>query len=161
MNLDTVAGIAEIASSICVIASLVFVGFELRKNNIQSKLDNWSSQVDRFVEVYGRASNLELGELIAKGRASYVRLSDGEKISYGHHLEQLCLCLEAMLHAAGKDVHARDQAIRLFEQHIRHHLGCTGGLEWWREFQNQRGFRPFLTEKINLVLDKMDPEPGA
>ena len=156
MELNSVANIAEIVSGVCVIASLVFVGFELRKNNTQSRLDNWSSQVDRFVGVYGRASDLELGDLIARGRVSYVGLSDGEKISFGHHLEQLCLCLEATLHAAGKDIHAHDMGIRLFERHIQHHLGCPGGAEWWKEFQTQRGFRPFLTEKINLVLNNLE-----
>ena len=50
MNFDSVVGIAEIVSGICVVASLVYVGRELRKNNIQSRLDNWSSQVDRFVK---------------------------------------------------------------------------------------------------------------
>lgn len=161
MDLDSVAGIAEIVSGVCVIASLVFVGFELRKNNVQSRLDNWSSQVDRFVDVYGRTSNLELGDLIARGRISYGGLSDGEKISFGHHLEQLCLCLEAMLHLAGKDVHQHDAAIELFERHIRFHLGCPGGIEWWKEFQIQRGFRPFLSEKINLVLDNLSDEHAA
>jgi hypothetical protein len=152
MDLDLVVGIAEIVSGICVVASLIFVGLELRKTNIQSRMDNWSSQVDRFVDVYGRTSNLELGELIARGRESYEGLSDGEKISFGHHLEQLCLSLEAILHSAGRDVHEHDAAIRLFERHIQHHLGSPGGSDWWKEFQEQRGFRPFLTEKINLAL---------
>jgi hypothetical protein len=161
MDLDLVVGIAEIISGICVVASLIFVGFELRKNNIQSRLDNWSNQVDRFVDVYGRASSLELGELIARGRINYADLSDGEKISFGHHLEQLCLSLEAILHSAGKDVHENDVAVRLFERHIQHHLGCPGGIEWWKEFQIQRGFRPFLTEKINLVLNNLLNEYAA
>lgn len=153
MDLNSIASIAEIVSGFCVVASLVFVGFELRKNNLQARLDNWSSQVDRFVDVYGRASNLELGDLIARGRVSYTDLSDGEKISFGHHMEQLCLSLEAMLHLAGRDVHQRDAAVTLFERHIRHHLGCPGGSEWWQEFQEQRGFRPFLTDRINQVLE--------
>lgn len=161
MDLGSVASIAEVVSGICVVGSLVFVGFELRKNNIQARLDNWSNQVDRFVDVYGRASNLELGELIAKGRVSYAALSDGEKISFGHHLEQLCLSLEAILHTAGRDMHERNAAEELFERHIQHHLGCLGGSEWWEEFQNQRGFRPFLTEKINLVLKSVGDVPDA
>ena len=161
MNLTTLATLAEIFSGIGVIVSLLFVGFELRTNNKQAKLDNWSNQIDRFVDVYGRASSVELGNLIAKGRENYDQLTEGEKIAYGYYLEQLCICLEAVLHTIGSDVHDKSTMPPFFEKHIQHHLGCPGGIAWYQDFQQKRGFPPLLADCISLALSKMDEKENT
>jgi hypothetical protein len=79
MNLEQYAYIAEIVASIAVVASLVFVALEIRKNTRQSEIANWNALVDRFNAVYLQTNDMELAKLVAKGRESYSALSDGEK----------------------------------------------------------------------------------
>ena len=158
MDLNTLANIAEILSGAGVIASLIFVGYELRQNTLQKRLDNWSRQVDRFSDIYGRASDPVLGDLIARGRDNYHGLTEGEKIPFGHHLEQLCIALEAMLHASDENIIGEGDIIQLFEKHIMYHIGCPGGRAWYSEFQQQRGFPPFITGYINKTLQKNQPQ---
>ena len=159
MELAMLANFAEILSGVGVIASLVFVGFELRQNNRQKKLDNWYKQVDRFMDIYGRASDPELGDLISRGRHDYHALSPGEKISFGHHLEQLCIALEGLLHAADENILGETDTLQLVEKHFQFHIGCPGGRTWYAEFQKERGFPPFISNYINATLTKSGSVP--
>lgn len=144
MNLSSLVNIAEIISGLGVIASLIFVAIKLRKNNKQSKIDTWSNEVNRVVDIYGRASDITLGNIIAKERKNYYELTDGEKISFGHHLEQLCIALEAMLH--GENIHGAGESKILFDKHIQFHLGCPGG----KILKMREAFRHLLRKIWNL-----------
>lgn len=155
MTISELASIADILAGLGVIASLIFVGIEVRRNTQQAKLDNWSQSIDRFQTIYANTGNEYLSNLMAKGSKSYKDLSDGEKIAFGHQLEQLCIGLESILHIAGNEVHEKDQMISLFEKHVQHHLGSPGGKEWYKEFQNARGFPPPITDSINIALAKL------
>ena len=154
MSLEQYAHIAEIVASIAVVASLVFVSLEIRKNTRQSEIANWNALVNRFNAVYLQTNDMQLANLVAKGRESYSALSDGEKISFGHYLEQLCIANEGSLVMAEDVVHSRDENLELFRKHIGYHLGFKGSREWYEEFSRVRGFRPKLASAINDALEK-------
>jgi len=82
----------------------------------------------------------EYANLVAKGRKSYRDLSEGERISFGHYLEQVCIANESMLIFAQAHVHERESNLTLFRKHMRFHLGFKGAREWFDEFESQRGF---------------------
>ena len=157
MNLDGLASLAEIVSSLGVIASLIFVAWEIRKNTAQTRLANYGSLVDRYNAVYAQTDDIELAGLIARGRKSYRDLSDAERISFGHYLEQVCIANESMLIFAQAHVHDRESNLALFRKHIRFHLGFPGAREWFDEFERQRGFpEPFMRE-IHKAIDDAAP----
>ncbi len=153
MDIAELAQLAEIIAGFGVIASLIFVAFEIRKGTAQSKLTNWGSLVDRYNAVYSQTDDIALANLVAKGRKSYQDLTEGEKISFGHYLEQLCIANEALLVYAQTMVHGRDDALEVFRKQIRFHFGFKGSREWLDDFESQRAFPAPLKQAIHQVID--------
>jgi hypothetical protein len=153
MSTTELANLAEIVSGFGVIASLIFVALEIRKGTAQSKLANWASLVDRYNAVYSQTNDIALANLVAKGRKSYRDLTEAEKISFGHYLEQLCIANEALLVYAAAMVHGRGDALEMFNKQIRFHLGFKGAREWFDEFESQRAFPASLMQAIHKAID--------
>jgi len=153
MSLEQYSYFAEIIASIGVVASLIFVAFEIRKNTRETQLANHDSVVERYMSVYRQTDDIELANLVAKGRESYSNLTEGEKISFGHYLEQMCMANESILVFAGDLVHEHDANLALFRKHIRYHLGFKGSREWYEEFEKERGFPPKFAAAIREAID--------
>jgi hypothetical protein len=156
MLISVLADFAEVIAAIGVIASLIFVGVEVKRNTNQSKLQNWASLMDRFIAVYSETGNLDFAAVIAKGRLDYDALTDAEKIAYGNHLYEICVALEAFVNFSRNDdeVHGRIEMESQFEKNIQYHIACPGGLAWYREYQATRPFPPQLSERIESALEK-------
>ena len=153
MNLEQYAYLAEIIASVAVVISLIFVALEVRKNTRQSEIANWSALVDRYNAVYRQTDDIELANLVARGRESYNDLSAGEKISFGHYLEQMCIANEASLVLAKDVLHQHQENLALFRKHIRFHLGFKGSREWYEEFDRVRGFPPRFAAAIREAIE--------
>jgi len=153
MSLEQYSYFAEIIASFAVVASLIFVALEIRKNTRESEIANWGTIADRFNAVYSQTDDVQLANLIAKGRESYSNLSDGEKIAFGHYLEQICIANQAFLILAKDQVHASDTNLSMFRKHMRFHLGFKGSREWYDEFEKLRGFPPEIGSAIRDAIE--------
>jgi hypothetical protein len=160
MTLSALASISEIVASLGVIISLIFVALELRKNTAQSKLSNYSDMINRYNSVYAITNDIGMSELIVRGRQSYAALSDAEKLSFGHYLEQVCIANESSLVYDESVVHQKGLSKTLWAKHIRFHLGFPGAREWFNEFEQQRGFPPTYMSAIHSVIDEDPPSTG-
>jgi len=154
MTLSELSDLAQVLGSLGVIISLIFVALELRKNTAQSRLANYGDMVDRFISVYGMTTDLELARLVANGRKSYANLSDEEKISFGHYLENVCIALETLLQYDRSVVHRIGESSSLFNKHLRYHLGFPGSREWFDAFEQERGFPAPFMKAIHAALDE-------
>ena len=152
MTLEQLSFVAEIIGSLGVIISLLFVGAELRKSTVQSKLSNYGDMVNRFMSVYAATNDLELSRLITKGRKSYTNLTEEEKLSFGHYLENLCIALESLLQYDKAVVHRPGETQGLFDKHLAYHMSFPGAREWFRAFEQERGFPPPFMQEIHRVL---------
>jgi len=153
MSLTEIASLADTIAAIGVIASLLLVARQVRQNTEQMKLANWGSLVDRYSTVYSHTNDIDLANLVAKGRKSYRDLTEGEKISFGHYLEQLCIANEGSMQFARSNVHGSEDSMAIFNKHIRFHLGFTGAREWFEEFDSQRGFPPQVMAAIHKAIE--------
>ena len=152
MTIAEYASLAEIVASLGVIASLLFVGFQIRQSIAQTKLVNYGSLVDRFNAVYAQTDDIQLANLLVKGRKSYRDLAEAEKIAFGHYLEQICICCETLLILARAHVHDQEVNFALFRKHIRFHLGFKGAREWFDEFESVRGFPASYMREIREAI---------
>ena len=153
MNLSALSEASQVVASIGVIVSLIFVALELRKNTAQSRLSNYSDLVNRYNAAYAITNDIAMAELIVRGRQSYAALSDAEKLSFGHYLEQICIANESSLIYDDSLVHQKGISRTVWAKHIRFHLGFPGAREWFDEFEQQRGFPPTYMSAIHSVLD--------
>jgi len=152
MNLAQLTVAAEIIAAVGVIASLIFVALEVRKNTAQTRQANWGNVADRFNAVYSQTDDMELAKLIVKGRQSYHDLSEAEKISFGHYLEQLCIAIEALLVHGESLAHGRGANMALAKKHLAFHLGFPGARQWYDEFDEQRGYPPAMQGFIREAI---------
>jgi hypothetical protein len=144
--------LAQIVASIAVVGSLLFLGFEMRRNYKQTRLANWEAVVDRFNALWSRTTtNTEFAEILARGRQSYGGLSDAEKIIFGDFHQELILTYETMmLSGAHATVSARQMA-DLTQKHLSHYLGSPGSKEWWHEFREVVELPPQITAVVNAA----------
>ncbi len=161
MTISALAELSQIIASLGVIVSLVVVALELRKNTAQSKLSNYSDMINRYNSVYAITNDIGMSELIVRGRQSYAALSDAEKLSFGHYLEQICIANESSLIYDDSVVHQKGLSSSLWAKHIRFHLGFPGAREWFDEFEQQRGFPPTYMHAIHSVIDQACPSTSA
>ena len=152
MDLAQITVLAELLAAVGVIASLIFVAFEIRKNAAQARQANWGNAADRFNAVYSQTGDIELAKLVVKGRQSYHDLSEAEKVSFGHYLEQICIAIEALLVHGESLAHGREVMMALAKKHLEFHLGFPGARQWYDEFDEQRGYPPAMREFIREAI---------
>jgi len=152
MDLAQITVLAELFAAAGVIASLIFVAFEIRKNAAQTRQANWGNAADRFNAVYSQTDDIELAKLVVKGRQSYHDLSEAEKVSFGHYLEQICIAIEALLVHGESLAHGREVMMALAKKHLAFHLGFPGSRQWYDEFDQQRGYPPAMREFIREAI---------
>jgi hypothetical protein len=152
MSLAEITALADLLAAAGVIASLIFVAFEIRKNTAQTRQANWGTAADRFNAVYAQSDDIELAELIVRGRQKYHDLSEAEKLSFGHYLEQLCIAIEALLVHGESLAHGREAMLALAKKHLAFHLGFPGARQWYEEFDEQRGYPPQMRQFIRDAI---------
>ena len=152
MDIAQITVLAELLAAAGVIASLIFVAFEVRKNTAQTRQANWGNAADRFNAVYAQTNDIELAKLVVKGRQSYHELSEAEKVSFGHYLEQLCIAIEALLVHGESLAHGREAMMVLAKKHLAFHLSFPGARQWYDEFDQQRGYPPAMREFIREAI---------
>jgi hypothetical protein len=152
MDIAQITVLAELLAAAGVIASLVFVAFEVRKNTAQTRQANWGNAADRFNAVYAQTDDIELAKLVVKGRQSYHDLSEAEKVSFGHYLEQMCIAIEALLVHGDSLAHGREAMMVLAKKHLAFHLSFPGARQWYDEFDQQRGYPPAMREFIREAI---------
>jgi hypothetical protein len=152
MDIAQITVLAELLAAAGVIASLIFVAFEVRKNTAQTRQANWGNAADRFNAVYAQTDDIELAKLVVKGRQSYHELSEAEKVSFGHYLEQICIAIEALLVHGESLAHGREAMMVLAKKHLAFHLSFPGARQWYDEFDQQRGYPPAMREFIREAI---------
>jgi hypothetical protein len=143
MNLANLAGIADILAAVGVIASLLFVAYEVRRNTNEVKRTNWERMIDRFNTLWSRTSGDDLADVIARGRQEFGALTDGEKLAFGNYYNELCLTYEAML-VIGREQILGDGLAGLCMKHLRYYFAFPGAREWWKDFAETRGLSPIM-----------------
>ena len=88
MTLSQMADIADLIAALGVIGSILFLAFELRHSNEETRMANWRQLLDSIREFKAITNDVSFSELIERGNTSYESLSAAEKRSYGQYLEQ-------------------------------------------------------------------------
>jgi hypothetical protein len=82
MNWEAVGAIGEIVGAIAVIASLVYLGIQIRHQNVESRIASVHEVLEGFRTEISAFRNFELAQLLGKGSVEFEALSDTEKIQF-------------------------------------------------------------------------------
>ena len=88
MDLKLIADAATIVGSLSIFLTLIFVGYELKENVVQSKLAYQSNRDLLHSEWLHFWSSKENAALVIKGREDFHSLSQSEKFQFEQFIEQ-------------------------------------------------------------------------
>ncbi|MEO0485818.1 MAG: hypothetical protein AAF092_07890 [Pseudomonadota bacterium] len=152
--IQTLAAIADLVAAAGVIASLLFLAFELRVQNRETGLANWRHLLESLTAFKATTNDPVMADLIMRGSADYAGLSAAEKLTYGNWLEQ-------GIHIIGNfDKHSgtvpramRDLDIAVHNLMLDH-LRSPGARQWWAQAKPRGRFMPTTA----ATIDKMQEE---
>ena len=139
--------------ALALVLSLIFVAYEIRQNTKSNKLKNWEGSVDRFNTLFKRTDNIEISNIIIKGRKDYSSCSDSEKEIFNNYYFELILCYEGMLIQAENQPHG-EQLLEIPFKHLSYHFSHKGVNEWWDNFNKNIGTSPLMFEFVESVIKK-------
>jgi hypothetical protein len=143
---------AQLIAAIGVMLSMLTVAKQISDNTKQARLTNWGVASERYMSVYRQAGDLNLADVIVRGHKGFESLTEAEQLAFGHFLENMCIANEGALVMANSVPRGKEGMVALFERHIRWHLGSKGGQEWFKKFQQERGFPDDLTRSIHKAM---------
>lgn len=152
--LSILADIADLVAAAGVIASLLFLAFELREQNRETGLANWRHLLERLTVFKSATNDPVMVDLVVRGNADYHALSPAEKLTYGMYLEQ-------GIHIIGNfEKHSGTVPRQMTDLPLAVHnlfldlLSPPGAKQWWAEAK-PRG--RFMTNTVRTI-EKMQEE---
>ena len=132
MNASIIADYADIAAAIGVIASLLFVAFQVRQNTKAMHNQAYASIVERFVENVSRLSGERMAVTLDKGKRNFNDLSDPEKLTFGAWAQEYISVFNRNLSLSGQDLLA-PQFEAMAQRQLKWFFKYPGMGQWWRD----------------------------
>jgi hypothetical protein len=158
VNWDAVGAIAEIAASMGVILSLIYLGVQIRNQNIESRLASTNELVSQYLTANRDLSrDKELSELILKGFRDFDSLRDAERLRFSAYWTGLCRSSEAMFQQ--RQAGRMDEDVWLGHYQSLQDLCLYPGIRsWWRTREHW-----FSADYRSLLVPLMarDEAPGS
>jgi len=149
----TLSNLVDLIEGVGVIASLIFVGFQIRANTKQSRLKNWEAMIDRFINHHATLMEITNSEIISKGRKKFNSLNDQEKIIFDAYYYNTILAYEVIVVTAENQVHKQD-LLKMPQMHLNDIFSYPGAREWY--MQKDRPHSPLMQK----FMDSLIKEPN-
>jgi hypothetical protein len=153
MNWDAIGAVAELLGAIGVIASLIYVATQIRRNTsaenanaYQSIMNSWHQSTALLLDSSNRATYL-------KALQHYGDLSEDERLQFHVQASQMLDRFESMLHfkflGVTDKVHPADQ----FAPLIKELMGYPGFQKFWRGSHYSPAMRDWMEANCPDVAD--------
>lgn len=154
MDWTAVAAVAETIGAIAVVLSLVYVAIQVRHNTESVRLQTFQLIIDRTAAANSRSSDKHTAEVIAKGRQSYLGLSDAERVTFDYYMHERLLAFESAL-ALG---HLLKPTIRnVVHENLERYFRFPGVREWWSDEGREAMAQDFEDEVERICAERIDP----
>ena len=153
MNIPELTNLAEIAGALAVVASLIFVGFQIRQNTIVNRAGTLQANADYWLHHMTAMMSGENGKLYAKGTTALTDLTNAE---FGRFF---LLCRATFMGLENQHYQYRiglmdASAYAGYELTIREQLAAFAGIRaMWKIVKHTYGveFQEFMDEQISKV----------
>lgn len=156
MNWDAIGAIAEMVGALSVIASIIYLAYQIRQNTLSNRITAMQNTTDQFTS-FGNLmiENRETRETWSKGRKSMQSLSPSEMEVFHYINLNLCWYYSSQyfqyLQGAMDEVEWA-QSLGLIQSSW---LEYPGTQEWWRDRMDQRRvtvpFYELITAEIEAI----------
>lgn len=152
MNFEMVTLVVEMLVAMAVIVTMLFVGLELRRSNIETNLANTRDQLVLLSDFKSRTNDPYLADLVCRGRKSFDPLSESEKITFGLYLEQGIHAAMAVYYHSGMDITDTQASIQSSERHLIAILDHPGARDWWQATRETSPLIDIARGRIDNIL---------
>lgn len=156
MTLSQIAAIADLLAAAGVIASLIFVGYEMRRSSEQARVANWHSVLSALREQKRRTDDPVVADVLHRGRQDFDALSDSEKIMFGYWMEEWLQAQEGLIVFRHVSAHSPEDLLRGARTNLRHMFANPGCLKWWRDSGLANRWPPNLVKEVEAAIEAVE-----
>jgi hypothetical protein len=157
MSWDAVAALAELLSALGVLASLVYLGFQILQNTNwlkQQAFQLGTNEVRRWASHF--AESRANSELFIKGQRSYESLDPPERLQFTMMIFEICSVWGTYQQYQSEDfLGLRESA----EVSISSWIAQGWFRDWWKA--NEYMFSPIWKDFVRELLEKTAKAPGT
>ena len=128
MNWEAAGAIGEIVGAVAVIATLIFLAFQIRQNTHAVNAQTLTALSDRTSQSNAGALSEYMASVIARGRESYVQLSEEEKVAFSYWMLDRIMTYELLV--AAPDA-LSFEIIEACDFNLKYLFSAKGVREWW------------------------------
>ena len=163
MNWDAIGAIAELVGAIAVVATLIYVGVQVRQNtlsNHNAALQTISTQYAEWLSLI--SENADVAHIFHKGQEDLAQLSEEERIRYGMLLTQLCRAVEAQYHQHQTKASPEEVWKSTLDSFLTV-LSRPGGYEWWKKYGHRFSvsFCELISKELKMSSTPPDKSSGS
>lgn len=133
MTLENIYFIAEIIAAVALVASLVFVGLQVRANTREHRLASLNMRSEKWAGLNADiSSDPVLRDILIRGSASFSDLSRSDAMAFGAFWTRFCSFVIDV--ATQRDMGAIDESVwQNFKTGFRIWCRAPGVKQWWRK----------------------------
>lgn len=148
MDWSIVGAMAEAVGAVAVVISLVYLASQIRHNTESVRLQTFQTIIDRTAAMNSRTSSEYVAGVLARGRESYLGLSDAERLTFDYCMHERLLAHESAL-ALG---HLLKPSIRdVVHENLHGYFRYAGVREWWAHEEREAIAQDFEDEVERLI----------
>lgn len=156
MGIEGLVNAAEIIGGIAVIASLIFVAYQMKESNLNARETNYRQVMKHNIEM-GRlvGSDSTIANLYRRGCGDYEKLNDDERWQFGSLM--MAMFSDFNQHYNMFNHKRLDPEFwRSIEHNMKFYLARPGVLMWWhaQPFVFDSGFTNYINDYITSQQSK-------
>ena len=156
MNIMELGAIGEFAASVAVLATLIFLVIEMRRNNTEMKRSNVRQVTSEHVRALEPiATDEALAEMMQRGWSDLGRLDPVERYRFDIFAYAWLASIEQAFADFESDRFPEDSMI-IFRNNVPGVVGSDGGRRWWRE--RQVWFSKSFRDNVDRLLANPNEE---
>lgn len=163
MNWDAISSISDLVGAVAVVASLVFVGIQLKSNTKALRLSSTNTVVEQFTDGLARLSeNIEQAELLYKGVPAPETLEGVDAYRFSLQI-QVYMLNYANFYFQYKSGAMDDDIFTSLDSQMRNFCNTPGLTAYWRKSGGNypASFRKYIEESVLGNFDPLWSLPGA
>ena len=132
MEWEAISGIAEIVGASGVIASLLYVGYQIRQNTVAAQRANARHTASDLRNVYDSLANEQVAEIFLRGSDSLDNLNPVERYRFDLAMVRWLQAIEQSF-LDYREGFFPEELFNTYKNNVPAVLNSPGGSEWWRQ----------------------------
>ena len=148
MNWEIVGAVGELIGAIAVVVSIGYLAIQVKQNTESVRGQAFQSLIDRVGTINSRTSDSHLADVVARGRKSFLNLTESEQVTFNYYMHERMLMYESAL-AFGHML--KDSIREVVHENILYHFTFPGVREWWQQDAREHIAQDFEDQVDELV----------